>query len=84
MPRIGLQNTAALLRKTGWHQGSSRGTNGICVSYALVISSPNHAIREEDRKALAKHVGIDPRQIPKWNDAPGRTFAEVLEALEQA
>lgn len=40
--------------------------------------------RKEALAALAAAMGVLPREIPNWNDARGRSKAEVLAAFDEA
>lgn len=59
----------------------SAGAVRWCLVGALEKCYPDHADKRTARAAI--HAAIKKGTIPEWNDAPGRTFAEVKELVEK-
>ncbi len=85
------------IRKLGWWSKTNRSTLpvGVCIFLAVGHACDNRdqgkvPLRETVNALLAKigypEVPLDAddfaRDLIMWNDAPGRTEAEVLKALE--
>jgi hypothetical protein len=87
-----LNRAADLIEENGWFQKDSFG-RCLCAAYAI-----NQARREgpypvsQEREALTTllaHLGIVEQfkpilRVVTWNDAPGRTQQEVVDALRGA
>lgn len=84
-----LKGAARVLRERGWGQ-----RYGLCAVRAIGIAAGHLDIPYADAdvgvvralaEALGLHVGISHSgAVAIWNDMPGRTAAEVIEALERA
>lgn len=74
-----LLRAAQNIESKGWWQKGRHGTrdpNSVCV----ILAMPPGFI--EACKIFAKYVGVQTaRDLPNWNDTPGRTAAEVTAAL---
>jgi hypothetical protein len=53
-----------------------------CASGAIKLVQTNESLREDARLSL--HKVVDYPSVPIWNDTPGRTKEEVLEAFDKA
>ncbi len=83
-----LDAAASYLESHGWQQGNA-GIHGgpRCVSGALCSATFTGSgfAPTEASLALAIHLRVDrPLSLIRWNDAPGRTAAEVIAALRAA
>lgn len=93
-----LNRAADLIERDGWCQGSDRLKDGICVGKAIELSAEAlRALWGEDFDArpafvaleLAAGIRVDADHrsfggYVLWNDAPGRTKAEVVAVLRSA
>ena len=73
---------------TGVHQLQSRAVC-LCTVGALAVAGNAASIRYAEEEADAVHalasvLGISVGRVAAWNDAPGRTQAEVVAALREA
>jgi hypothetical protein len=67
----------------GWCQGIGSIGHSFCALVALsTLFAPEDALDNEPLRLLRKAVGQE--RIIEWNDAPGRTKADVLEAFSRA
>lgn len=66
----------------GWNQGGYWGEDGaVCIGKAAQLQTNFPAALE----AVARVIGCTDRfAIPAWNDAPERTFDEVLRVAKEA
>lgn len=90
-PRVGMtavdyERAAEILRERGWTQGLGEDHAGnVCAAGAAVwavverLGTENVAI---DQRDMAVDMGLGPTWVQLWNDAPGRTQAEVIDRLE--
>lgn len=80
-----LYKGADLIVERGWNQGDAPGPNGeVCLVQAVADVTRNHVtvwFRAID--AVSDFLGWQTVQGPihKWNDAKGRTAAEVVEVM---
>lgn len=82
-----LDDVIALLKKSGWCQKLPTDENGaLCLLRAFgVVESrfhPGTLLFRDARNQVRKAIGTN--DLDRWNDAEGRTFEDVLEALEKA
>lgn len=70
-----LNKAADLIEHFGFGTGSTAG--GLCVIQAIYRANKDGHIAA---RALEAYLGID-YAAHQWNDAPGRTATEVVEAL---
>jgi hypothetical protein len=79
-----LYAAADLIEEHGWCQHVPRDSHGhICVFTALLTDAPADAWRA--CQALERYCGLTkPYYVTRWNDMPGRTKDEVLNALRGA
>jgi len=83
-----LDDAADLLEREGWIQGAATAPEGYCVEGAIeavtgqsvALVSPRDDASDAE-SALRRIVG---RRAYQWNDAPGRTKPEVLDAFRAA
>jgi hypothetical protein len=83
---------ARRLIESGWIQYEARNRKGHCLSGALFNASgclPGEITSEAYQEAvdLVRSVIFEPKfggALMLWNDADGRTKADVLDALDQA
>lgn len=78
-----LREAAASVRKDGWTQTPFKngGWGKKCAGLAIADQFGVHtSVREEATATFSRYVGA--RNVPHWNDAPGRTAEEVISALE--
>ena len=90
---------AASIVEQGWCQGALYRTNGVhntlvvqedaeqscavgAISRALFHLNGDHELLIATHRNLQKHLLFS--EIATWNDSPGRTAAEVAEAMRQA
>jgi hypothetical protein len=79
-----LLGAADYIEQHGWCQGMGRNGEAVCVAVALkIVAGYRIFIAEEAGRRLARSLGIGLYRysIPCWNDEPGRTQVEVVEAL---
>lgn len=87
-----ISRAAQILRTGGWCQGdySNYTTGEHCIVGALLAASTvegQDAAYSRAKTLVRLAIGIYPDtggSIPRWNDEPGRTVDEVLDALERA
>jgi hypothetical protein len=89
-----LNAAADLIERDGWVQGRYQGPCGEhCMTDALIAACQVKEEKGEEasawwrlygRAADALETGLGTRALPGWNDAPGRTQAEVVAALRAA
>ena len=68
-----------LLEQTGWCQGAMTDQDGCICAFHAVIQIYGYGSPEESRLSW-----LIEGSISTWNDAPGRTKAEVIAALKAA
>ncbi len=84
-----LRDAANLLRERGWAQGTYYRGGGYCLLGAirmarfggLIISDHDDLLYRSVMDAVGSRIH---RDIPDWNDVPGRTKEEVILLLETA
>lgn len=80
VPQV-LRDAADLIERDGWHQGDWWEGEELCIDKA--ITHADSLMVEVCVEAVKAH--LDPTDtLYAWNDAPGRTEAEVLAALRGA
>lgn len=90
-----LNRAADLIERDGWCQRRYRGQDGEhCVSDALIraagMGEPGDTGQQARVMTLyceasdALRAKVRRKNLPRWNDAPGRTQAEVVAALRAA
>jgi hypothetical protein len=78
-----LDDAADRLEREGWAPGVGGG--GHCALGALYSVAGMTALRQRASRVLADSLGLPYRyRIADWNDAPGRTKQEVLDAFRLA
>lgn len=78
-----LLEAAEYLELYGWIQGEMGAFGGpCCIVGATVSVDPLGEARAEAQLAVRRYLSVD--SLPLWNDAPGRTAAEVIAALRGA
>src|SRR5689334_7479765 len=70
------REAARRIEEHGWCQGRATG-RGLCAWAAVKFTVPSAAF-DTTISALESRIGMN---LITWNDAPGRTKAEVLELL---
>lgn len=82
-----LDDAADYIEANGWCQKHLESPTGeVCASGAIRAVEPG-AAWGDGYDALALFLGLDNwlvSSIPRWNDAPGRTEQEVLDAFRAA
>lgn len=87
-----LSRARDVLAERGWHQGgyTNRRTGAVCL-YGAVNVARGVAVNsaEPESRRLASLVLVadgfdDPLNIGGWNDAPERTYEDVIFALKHA
>ncbi len=79
-------DAALIIEQDGWTQGTARDEQGcVCMYGAIQLAYQNGPHWVTVRHFLAIHLGVGgvPGLID-WNDKPGRTKAEVIQALRDA
>lgn len=78
-----LYKAVDILHERGWIQGAIWEENGgVCAVGAICVAATSSIIDEvRARDALKATVG---QHIPAWNDAPERSFEDVLLAFKTA
>ncbi len=70
------------LARCGWLQdGMGDAERGFCTVGALLA---DHDVTSDALVYLAKAIGVDASKVDDWNDTPGRTVTEVLDAYDHA
>lgn len=84
-----LRRALELLGPNGemWIQGNFLGVDAECCALGAIWkaafrSDPEGLMEESGRRYLRKALNVI--NVADWNDAPGRTFAEVKAAFEKA
>lgn len=80
-----LNGAADLIERDGWCQGTPPESGPVCAGVAITRAARRGAVRLTERAVfqLGEVIGQQWSVIP-WNDAPGRTAAEVVGALRAA
>lgn len=78
-----LDDAADYIEQHGWCQESMDGTSR-CLSMAMSEVAPSDALWKSAFEAVERAVGIRGVSLICWNDHPGRTKQEVLDALRAA
>lgn len=76
-----------LLFERGWCQGDLMGPDGLCTRGALGVAATGSAYASNFASVEAEFfikTVVYPVTVPGWNDAPGSTFGEVIDALDRA
>lgn len=74
---------AADICERGWCQGKFVKDGCVCASEAIRIAGDSElALDTEAWPFFNRHIGAD--YVSEWNDAPGRTQAEVVAKLREA
>jgi hypothetical protein len=78
-----LDGAADLIEKVGWAQGMWRTDKGeVCITQAIADASPFRTCSYREVVPLRDVIGLPwDMSLVRWNDAPGRTEQEVLDAL---
>lgn len=91
-----LLKAADILETRGWIQDKSAGHGGkdppVCVGKAIQEAAEGcNSLAWDGIRRFERHLGFPHRDswkefcpIPNWNDTPGRTKQEVIEALRSA
>lgn len=81
-PAKALRDAADYLEKNGWCQGRNETKDGrVCLVEALArVADPKTHLAAYDFLST-RYGGV---ALSRWNDAPGRTQAEVIAALREA
>ena len=87
-----LDDAAGALEALGWCQGAFESVTGKrCALGAIEAACKQQGAGYVDahlqmaaEHQLGTHIGIGHFCIPKWNDQPGRTEQQVLDALRAA
>lgn len=85
----GLLEASRIIELRGWCQGQGVDREGrVCALQAIFISFGDHNETNylKAKFALAKHLGLDTECnliIAGWNDHPGRSQDEVVNALRE-
>ena len=84
-----LLHAAALVRERGLCQGPWRPGGPLCAAGALGVAGAHLGLSRPDMEAAVSQFaralgGSEVVDIHSWNDEPGRSAAEVAEALERA
>lgn len=88
-----MQRAKGLIQRNGWARGDEEAFDpdryGYCVATACSAACSKSELYAGHERALVLHFkaanGIDPYgPIAEWNDAPGRTKAEVLAGFDKA
>ena len=77
------ERAAQIIEARGWTQTPTippAPYAPTCLLLALQDAGP-HALFVEARKEIQAELGLSEMGISRWNDAPGRTQADVLAAL---
>jgi hypothetical protein len=89
-PRDVLRAAARYIEEHGWYQGNYRNTDGrVCIVGAILSVTPEVDDTGDPGRLRSRSVDVlvlafDDKAVTRWNDAPGRTEAEVLVALRAA
>lgn len=79
-----LNRAADLIERDGWVQGRFRGPNGEhCATDAVVCACEFSMVVYNDAVDVLLEA-IRRQNLPRWNDEPGRTQAEVVAKLRAA
>lgn len=77
-----LLDAAQYIRVHGWCQGYLKdGTGGVCVLGAITTVHKDPYLMGASIEKLEAYIHSWPA---KWNDVPGRTKEQVIQALEEA
>lgn len=74
-----LDDAADYIEKYGWTQGALQLDTGEVCAMGAISRCATDALPGWAFKSLSRY--LDRQIIPKWNDQPGRTKQEVLDAL---
>lgn len=79
-----LREAASVLRKRGWTQFGLREGRQCCAMGAILAVGAGSDETETAIRRLMRHVGglgVPTGSVTLWNDAPGRTRAQVIRGL---
>lgn len=84
-----LLRAAEIVAERGLSQGPWRPGGSLCAAGAVGQAAEEQGLsRGETERHLLRFAGVlggsDFQDVHTWNDAPGRTAVEVIEALERA
>ncbi len=83
-----LINAKNYLQEHGWCPNGAGGEGGtVCIATAIAITTTGDRFPAEVISAISRTIGVHPPigvAIGVWNDAPGRTIEEVLDAFDRA
>lgn len=85
-----LDVTAKILKAEGWVNANpvASGKRGNCLGMAIARAAFGHTeyfkVHAKVLEAAMIQTGRRWRDVPQYNDAPGRTFADVLEVIRIA
>lgn len=82
-----IRDARNLLFERGWNQGALEGDDGsLCVSGAVnaAVNAACLGPVEPYFRVLRLFESVVSREITGWNDAPERTFNEVIDAMDRA
>jgi hypothetical protein len=79
-----LLHAALLIEERGWNQGSYQQDGRLCLLGAINLAQTGRHDKWNDMEATLAVRGVLPTSCGDWNDAPGRTAAEVIAALRAA
>jgi len=80
------EKARSMLFERGWRQGpygAHNDTRRVCMVEALAHATLNHVLLGLTAETLRGLGFGSTREAIEWNDAPGRTFEQVLERLER-
>lgn len=70
------------IEELGWIQGAQQTEDGACMAGAMVYAGP---VPRQAFVYLAQAAGVeDWRRLDEWNDTPGRTVTDILDAYTMA
>ncbi len=80
-----LLKAADILREYGWCQDAIEHPDGRrCALGAIAMAARVLGLKEYFHAERAMEKMLPNETVPSWNDAPGRTAEEVIEAMEKA
>lgn len=85
-----LRSAASMIEKRGWIQGAPVTRDGVCALGAINLATDYSERCQEAVWTLAEYLELNnpvvpaAMKIPAWNDAPGRTKQDVVQAMEKA
>jgi hypothetical protein len=79
-----------IIKKDGWLPMNPvlAGKRGTCIAKAIATAAfgriDYYKVHDTVRTSANAYTGHQWRDLPQFNDAPGRTVADVLEVLKQS